>query len=93
MSNRNETSHEALVHTEVTRVVFRVFPEGDVVALFVDCVNYPDGCIESYQHIGQHGAASPSLQFELPEATPEEYSALYQELTEVIGYNLEVVNE
>ena len=69
------------------KVIFRVFePEGDVIALFP---GMPEGTgfINSYQHIGQHGAATPSLIKELRPATEEEYLPLLKELRQ-IGYSV-----
>ena len=38
----------------ITRVVYRTYPAGDVVALLLDCeANL--GRVVCYQHIGQHG--------------------------------------
>jgi len=78
----------------ITRAVFRVFPGGDrdaVIAIFPE-VPYDragDFCM-SYQHIGQHGSAAPSL---IPHATraarPEEIAPLKTEL-EGLGYRIEV---
>lgn len=73
-----------------TKVVFRKFPEGDVIALFPDYPYSPQGGIWSYQHIGQHGEASPSLIEEFQPASPEEYADLLEEL-QSIGYNLKVL--
>lgn len=58
---------------------FRVFPEGDVIALFL---NIPErkGCVFSYQHVGQHGTASLGLLSTLPAATREQYKSLAYEL-------------
>lgn len=66
--------------------VFRVFPEGDVIALWGE----PDrrGLISSYMHIGQHGEASKDLVNELREATEEEAKPLREEL-KMIGYRIE----
>lgn len=71
-----------------TRVYFREFPEGDVIALFPDDIWDHDGNIASYQHIGQHGAANPELINELKPA--KNYAALKAEL-ERIGYVLDVI--
>jgi hypothetical protein len=71
-----------------TSVVFRQF-HGGVIALFPDEEFDLAGNISSYEHVGQHGAASPSLVDELPAATPEQYAALKEEL-ESIGYDLVV---
>jgi hypothetical protein len=70
-------------------VIFRTFPDGDVIALFpclpAECLN-PWPC-QSYMHIGQHGAADPSLVHDTRPARPHEYAALKAEL-EQIGYRL-----
>jgi hypothetical protein len=48
--------------TEKTTVIFRKFRQGDIIALFpmINADNKP-GHFQSYQHIGQHGAASRDL--------------------------------
>lgn len=76
----------------ITKVLFRVFPEGDVIALFPDEIADSENNIMSYQHIGQHGAASIDLIDELRPAEPNECRDLASEL-ERIGYNLEVADE
>ncbi|PJE78347.1 hypothetical protein CI610_02722 [invertebrate metagenome] len=42
-------------------VIFRKFPEGDVIALFPEELADSRGNILSYQTVGQHGAANPEL--------------------------------
>jgi len=74
---------------EVTKVKFRKFPEGDVIALFPEEEADLRGNCMSYMCIGQHGAASPELIEELTPATPAEYKAIKEEL-ERIGYHLSV---
>lgn len=69
------------------KVVFRKFPEGEIIALFPNEKVDLKGNINSYQHIGQHGGASPELVRELKKATPKEYRELKQELIS-IGYKL-----
>ena len=71
---------------ELIRPVFRVFPEGEVIALWGD----PDtrGFISSYQHVGQHGDAVPGLIKDLRQATEEECAPLKDELRR-IGYQVE----
>jgi hypothetical protein len=64
-------------------ILFRVFPEGDVIALFPNEAADLSGNITSYQRIGQHGAASPELVSELPEATPTEAAQLLKELISI----------
>lgn len=76
---------------EKTKVIFRKFKDGgDIIALFPEFVNYPDGCIESYQHLGQHGAADYSHCIAISKpASVKEYAPLKAEL-ERIGYKLEI---
>ncbi len=77
----------------MTKVILRKFPEGDTIALFPDEVADHHGNIMSYQRIGQHGAASPDLVYELEPCTKSEASKLLKEL-ESIGYDdLEVLND
>jgi hypothetical protein len=72
------------------RVVFRKFKKsGEIIAYFLDKV---DGyMINSYMHIGQHGAASYPNSDTIPAKTAE-YTPLLRELVNVVGYsNLRVV--
>lgn len=70
-----------------TKVIYRKFPEGDVIALFPELPgdSSPHTCL-SYQHIGQHGAASTDLSRSTTPATPAEYADLEREL-QSIGYD------
>ena len=74
-----------------TKVIFRKFKDGEVIAIFpdelYDWIN--KDLVWSYMHIGQHGAASKSLAEEKEAALPEEYVDLQEEL-ESIGYVLEI---
>lgn len=75
---------------ELTRVVFRRWSNGDVIALFPDIHENVDGDCLSYEHIGQHGEADyTSCIFNTHPATAIEYKDLFEELTS-IGYNLKV---
>lgn len=76
---------------DVTKVVFRKFKEGDVIALFPEVATDRQGinCL-SYQHIGQHGAASTLIVNSTTLATESEYADLKRELENRIGYNLKV---
>ena len=78
----------ALLDREDVTVVFRKFPEGDVIAFIY---GYPcnPGMMMSYQHIGQHGESSVDLIDELEICTDEEIKALLDELTS-IGYDVTV---
>lgn len=78
---------------EITKVIFRKFNDGDVVALFPE-VQYSEdkGLCMSYQYIGQHGAADYSLMYSTKPAKQEEYKDLYDELTG-LGYNLKIIKK
>ena len=77
--------------TERTTVIFRKFRQGDIIALF-PMINADDkpGHFLSYQHTGQHGAASAALlqAYTIP-AHDQEYRELKAEL-ENIGYKLDI---
>lgn len=76
--------------TYKTKVIFRKFAEGDILAIFPEesnKINYKTSC---YQHIGQHSDCDYNHCINITKlATPEEYKDLFNEL-ESIGYNLEV---
>ena len=75
----------------LTKVIFRKFREGDVIALFPELpgsYGHVETC-ESYQTIGQHGPASVDLSKVARLASPAEYAPLKREL-ERIGYRLRV---
>lgn len=77
---------------EVTKVIFRKWSNGDVIAFFPEI---PSSCLYwyhclSYEHIGQHGGANyEGCVFRTKLAKPEEYQELKQEL-EALDYNLKV---
>ena len=80
-----------------TKVVFRKWTgkdfKGDIIALFPEIPASNDGYLcQSYEHIGQHGAADYNhcLTKTVP-ADQAEYADLKKEL-ESIGYCLKVVN-
>lgn len=73
-----------------TRVVFRIYPAGDVIALLLDCTANP-GHVLCYQHIGQHGEAVYAAVVEQTDlATETQYMPLLRELQR-IGYALTIV--
>lgn len=74
-----------------TKVCFRVFPDGDVIAIFPDEAWDSSGNLASYQHVGQHGACDPGLLTELRMATAKEWLPLFNELVS-LGYELEVAD-
>jgi hypothetical protein len=68
---------------------------GDIIALFPtipsDSDNYYN--VLSYQHIGQHGGASPDIVSDTVPATPSEYAGLLKELHSVGYRSLNVVSK
>lgn len=78
------------------RMIFRKWPKkegGDVIALFpgiAATVGNEYAC-ESYQTIGQHGAASVDIVNGTKPAKPAEYADLKTEL-ERIGYTLTIAH-
>ncbi len=73
---------------EMTRVVFRRYSDGQIIALFPD-VPWSGrlGEVASYMHIGQHGAADyRHVVATTKPATEKESAGLLNELRQV-GYN------
>jgi hypothetical protein len=75
-----------------TDVIFRKWSNGDVIALFPGLAFNPNTAAycSSYEHVGQHGAASVDLTATTCPAKPDEYAGLKAEL-ESRGYSLRVV--
>jgi hypothetical protein len=77
---------------DYTAVVFKKFKDGDVIAFFPELPgDMSPGTCSSYQHVGQHGAASVDLLRDLRPATPAEYGPLKSELESApYGYRFKV---
>lgn len=76
-----------------TKVIFRKFRKGDLIAIFPyePGTNDPATC-SCYQRVGQHGSCNPGLISITAPATKEEYTDLERELeTLPFGYELTVV--
>ncbi len=75
----------------ITKVVFRKWCNGSIVALFPQVPSDIAGIYcSSYEHVGQHaGADYTGVVMRTTPATPDEYRDLAQELKR-IGYNLKV---
>ena len=73
---------------KATKVVFRRFPDGEIIALFPDDPwNKSDYTTASYLHVGQHGAADyQHVVAKTHPATEPEYRDLLAELR-AIGYD------
>ena len=76
-----------------TKVIFRKFKNGDVIALFPQMAgtNKTWTC-SSYMQIGQHGAADVNLTQSTKLAKPNEYKTLLSELKR-IGYKNIVIGK
>jgi len=75
---------------EITRMIFRTFKEGDVIAIMPDLSYGLSGLCESYQRIGQHGGADYlSVMKSTRAATDAEIKPLLMEL-EGLGYNVKI---
>ncbi len=75
------------------RVKFVYTPEWDeVTAVFVDSV-WPNGLIDMYAHIGQHGVGSREWFEQQQPATLEQYAPLLAELQSIgyeVGFNVPI---
>jgi len=88
--------------TELTKVIFignsddpAALERGDyyeIMAVFPE-QRERDGSYVCYAHIGQHSSACREYIEEGRLATPEEYRELESELSNVIGYNLDVIQD
>lgn len=78
---------------ETTRVVFRKYPDGQVIALFPDILwGRRRGEVTSYMHLGQHDAADYSHVIAATKpVTENEYRDLQDEL-KLAGYeNIKII--
>ena len=75
-----------------TKVIFRKYPEGDIIALFPE-VDEGGGNISTYMHMGQHARASyRGVVSSTKLAKPSEYASLKYELERApYRYDLKVV--
>lgn len=76
------------------KVIFRKYKneytgEYNIIAFFPESYNY--GSLMSYEHIGQHSESTIDFYRWTKPAALNEYLPLYNELTELVGYNLQVV--
>jgi len=71
-----------------TKVIFRTFKDGEVIAIFPTIPGTADaGTCTDYVHYGQHGTCIPEGVVNTTRlATEEEYSPLLHELVETVGY-------
>ncbi len=78
---------------EKTKVIFRKYPDGNVIALLIEepADLNPSHC-NSYMHVGQHSAVDPlKVVCQTILASEEEYADLKEEM-ESLGYEFEVLH-
>lgn len=75
---------------EKTIVLFRMFPDGEIVAVFPEVAGSL-GEVVFYAHVGQHGSGPFEHIMDITRAAKaSEYDDLKKELTEHYGYDLDV---
>lgn len=67
--------------------------EDEIVAVFPNDIADSKGNVTVYAHIGQHSAGDLDYMLSLPEANPEEYSDLLQELNNIGYTNLNIISK
>lgn len=65
------------------KVIYRKFPEGDVIALFPEIPGNNPWYCNSYMHVGQHGDAAVNIVNDTLPASPNEYKDLHAELQSI----------
>ena len=87
-----KTIKQALSDIGVTEVIFKKWPNGNIIALFPrEFYSSDSALISSYEAIGQHGGACFDLIKQLKSASWGEYSGLETELKS-LGYTLKILN-
>jgi hypothetical protein len=80
-----------------TKVVFLFHWPNDLFAYFPEETHGYNGyrydLKTSYSRVGQHGSCAPEYAHESRLATKEEYQELYNELTDSVGYDLDVIQD
>ena len=77
---------------EITNVKF--YKNNDeVFAIFLDEITFEENMFSGYAHIGQHSLIHFQYIKESEVAKKDEYIELYNELTNLIGYKLNVINK
>jgi len=80
------------MNSDITKVIFRKFPDGDVIAIFPQIAADSSGyhCL-SYMKVGQHSACDPlGIVRKTKLATRRDFEPLEMELAS-IGYSLEII--
>lgn len=78
----------------MTKVIFKKTPkDNEIIAFFPDDYDSTSGLMGSYMHVGQHSDACIEFYHNCQKAKPEEYRALYDELTNIVGYDDLVIRQ
>ena len=78
---------------EITKVVFRKWPNGTIDAYMPELLADYSGNVTSYTRVGQHSAANYSHCISKTKAaSASEYEPLLKELTG-LGYNIKVIKK
>jgi hypothetical protein len=78
-----------------TKVMFLYHKENDDLFAWFPYTLYTttdELLAECYTHVGQHGAVHDDYVDECIFATPEQYDDLRNELENIVGYELEILN-
>lgn len=67
--------------------------EDEITAVFPNDIADSEGNVTVYAHMGQHSAGDLDYMLSLPEANPEEYSDLLQELNNIGYTNLNIISK
>ena len=77
----------------MTKVIFRKFSDGSIIALFPELTDNKKYTVSSYTHVGQHSDCDyQDVISQTKLATENEYNALKEELMS-IGYELNIVKK
>jgi hypothetical protein len=89
-ANEYEFTIDGDLYHHIDNVQFLV-NQGEVFAYFPDLIADHKKNKLCYSHIGQHSACSEEYAKESRPATKEEYKDLFEELTNSVGYNLNII--
>jgi len=86
------TDPKVKIYDDLTPVIFRVWKDGDVIAIFPTEPADDRGNVSCYMHLGQHGSTGRNVVWETRLAKPEEYADLQKELeSEPYNYRFHII--
>lgn len=77
----------------ITEVIFKKDKRDNTITAFFPYEPANRGNILCYEHIGQHAEAGYDYYYSCQKAKPEEYKSLFNELENIVGYNLKVIQK